>query len=558
MTSFPYGQISVYGANQALTNEAIWVSYIGPNGAIFNLAGPLAPVPGAQTGVVLRSFSGLVAPFTNLDLKGARQSGATYTGTVYDPLDLDLQLEFSATGPDEMRELIRAWIGAWDPTEAGILSVFTPDAGEWWCQVRMGKTIIDTFKKDYTWSGRQPFTWNCKGYGAFWESVDSVSSPMAMQYQAVSEDFAAQANAPTLGSNWTQTDQTYGALGIVNAAAQWVPPTDTAVLTNAPSEVNQVCIYSTGSQTENQVIGLKLTGPVLANLFSVATLGEIDLWGRLDSTGANGIRLRIGQFSFKLSYFIDGVENLFYTQTMLSPPLWNDTYVLTCGTPTSPYTFTATRNGNVMWQFTDYQQVSAPLINNRNWGFGVGVPVILGNLVPPPPISQWWADDNAVVAQSGFVTLTNRGDIPAWPRYLCYGPGTFQFGGPGGAIVFGPLLDGQIALLTSDPRMPAVVDLSPSQPPQVLTPFQQLMENLISYATNNNVPPLLQQFESKFGILPPQGNMYALLNGRFTTPVPATPGGTVPVPYSIPVKIVDGTSTSQIVAAITPRRRWPL
>lgn len=344
MTSYPPGVIRTWGINQAMTNQNAWISYVGVDGSIFNLAGPLAPVAGAQDGVVLVKHMGLMAPFENLELRGARQDGATWTDAVYDAAEILLSVEASGISPQNIRNVVRQWISAWDPMQVGKLSVYTPDFGEWWANVRLSKNISDVFTKDYTWSGRQPFTWTCKNYDAFWYGVDSVS--------------------------------------------------------------------------------------------------------QFDSTS------------------------------------------------TSP-----------------------------------------------------------------FLPLTNVGDQPAWPRYLCYGPGTFSFGnGPGSQnmVTFGPLVDGQIVLITTLPRLRSVVDLSPAQPPQKLTQFQTLISDLISFATNGNVPPFLQQFESWFGILPPQGNLYSLLKGRFTYPIPATPYGIGPVTKYIPVSITGGNSNSKVVAAVTPMRRWPL
>src|ERR1700757_2276927 len=164
----------------------------------------------------------------------------------------------------------------------------------------------------------------------------------------------------------------------------------------------------------------------------------------------------------------------------------------------------------------------------------------------------------AVTTVSGYVSLTNIGDLPAWPRYLCYGPGTFAFGnGPNSSsfITFGPLLAGQVALVTTEPRLRSVIDLTPNQPSQSdLNIFQRLLSDLISFATNNNLPPFLQRFESWFGVVPPQGNLYSLLSGRFTNPVPGTPYGTTPQTQYIPVSITGATGSSQITAALTPAR----
>jgi hypothetical protein len=164
----------------------------------------------------------------------------------------------------------------------------------------------------------------------------------------------------------------------------------------------------------------------------------------------------------------------------------------------------------------------------------------------------------------GHLPLTNIGDQPGWPSYLCYGPGTFSFGdGPSptnnltNPIQFGPLMKNQIALLTTLPRLRTVVDLSPNQPPQPLGFFQSLIATIINFVTVNNVPPLLQEFESIFGIQPPQGPFYSLLNGRFTQPVPPMAIQTGPVTSFIPCQITGGNGASKIVASLTPMRKWP-
>ena len=135
-------------------------------------------------------------------------------------------------------------------------------------------------------------------------------------------------------------------------------------------------------------------------------------------------------------------------------------------------------------------------------------------------------------------------------------------------ISFGPLLAGQIALLSALPRLPAVLDLSPPVATALSTTqlnfFQSLesavggfLQTLINFVTNNNVPPLLAQFESLFGITPPQGPLYSLLSGRFTQALPPMLEQVGPQESHIPCQIQGGNSQSQIVAAVTPYRRWP-
>jgi hypothetical protein len=209
--------------------------------------------------------------------------------------------------------------------------------------------------------------------------------------------------------------------------------------------------------------------------------------------------------------------------------------------------------------------VTGPGFNG--WGFGMVAGGTGSGQVSPPNLIGWTAGTD-----TGFITLTNIGDQPAWPRYLCYGPGTFLIGdsNTGNLISFGPLLPGQVVLLNSLPRLPSVVDVTPpstsaagSDQLGVLQTVEQdvtgFIEGVINLATNFNVPPLLQTFESFFGIVPPQGPLYSLLSGRFSTPLnPMLEQTGAPANTTfIPCQIQGGNAQSKIVAACTPFRRWP-
>lgn len=348
-TTYPPGQVSLLGQIELGQNRFPHITYVGRDGTKFYLAGPLAPTAGAQNGVVALSVKGLTPPFQHLDNQGARQDGATWFDALYDPSEIDMQVEVTGITTADTRSVMRSWLGSWSPKERGRLHVFTPENGEWWAQVRQLKNFDDPIMHTYENYGKQRFTWAARNDDSFWQSFDSV-----------------------------------------------------------------------------------------------------------------------------------------------------DTFASSAG--------------------------------------------------------------------SGFLNLVNRGDQDGWARYLCYGPGTFTFSdGPASSasqkITFGPLLDGQLALLTTLPRLRGVTDLSPNSvvaPAPDLSPFLKILNALIGFATNNNVPPLLQQFESLFGILPPQGNLYSLLTGRFTTPLPAKVEGLPPQGSHIAVSIAGGNSDSKIVGALTPLRRWPL
>lgn len=163
---------------------------------------------------------------------------------------------------------------------------------------------------------------------------------------------------------------------------------------------------------------------------------------------------------------------------------------------------------------------------------------------------------------TGWLSLANRGTQKGWYRALCYGPGYFDLGDgtSGNTVTFGPLLDGQVVLITTLPRLRSVIDLTPTGaiPAQQLNLPQQLLVDLIDFATNNNTPPLLQMFESWAGVRPPQGQLYGLMQGRFANPLPGIEEGQPPTLARIPVQIRSGVAgKSRIVGALTPMRTWP-
>ncbi|PQM45215.1 hypothetical protein C1Y40_04641 [Mycobacterium talmoniae] len=164
---------------------------------------------------------------------------------------------------------------------------------------------------------------------------------------------------------------------------------------------------------------------------------------------------------------------------------------------------------------------------------------------------------------SGFVQLTNIGDQHAYPTVLFYGPGTLGFSngdslGTSTMITFGPLEAGQVVLIDTRQRLRQVIDLSPGAPaPQSLNSVQKLVEQITNFVTNNNVPPLLQQFESLFGILPPQGALYSLLNGHYANPIPGVAQPQWAKTVNLKVSITGGNSASKAVFRIDPMRVWP-
>lgn len=309
----------------------------------YPVAGAMKPWPGIQDGFILTGgLKGMSPSFKHIDLKAARQPGVTNTGTVYDVMEMDLQLEAHANTPQGLSKAVSEWVSMWDPTQLNKCEYWTPDRGYWYFPARLSKPFPDT-------------------------------------------------------------------------------------LTQMPRTV----------------------------------------------------RMRK------------------FTQTVR------------CDT-----------------------------------AFWYGMPQI---------------DTFQSSSGSGFLQLQNIGDQDGWPVLLVTGPGTFAFAnGPGSTsiITFGPLHAGQKVLLTTQPRLRNVIDLT-NAPVQPLTAVAQLVESIFNFVTNNNVPPLLQWFESLFGVPAPQGPLYSLLHGRYTNPIPGVRQPQWAQPSFLPVGISGGNSDSKIVGRIDPQRRWP-
>lgn len=178
----------------------------------------------------------------------------------------------------------------------------------------------------------------------------------------------------------------------------------------------------------------------------------------------------------------------------------------------------------------------------------------------------WRTSDSAAglkaASGSAFLERKNVGDQPMFDRYTCIGPGTFRFAnGPGATdmVEFGPLLAGQMAQIRTDPRKRSVVDLTSTPPTsQQKAQFQEAIDSLTSFTQ------VLSVFQSIFGILgigpvPPQGNLYSLLKGRFSdaAAIPAKSPGNPAQVYKVKVEISGGSSQTQILCAGAPLRRLP-
>ncbi|MDG3013543.1 hypothetical protein [Speluncibacter jeojiensis] len=121
------------------------------------------------------------------------------------------------------------------------------------------------------------------------------------------------------------------------------------------------------------------------------------------------------------------------------------------------------------------------------------------------------------IAPPGWLPLSNRGDQTGWSRFILQGPGIFGVGDAdsGNTVTIGPVPAGVQLLVTTLRRRRGIVEMN----------------------TNTN--------------------MYPLMSGSFATGIaPATPAG--PTQVNIPVSVTGAVAgQTQILASLTPYRKWP-
>lgn len=572
MITYPPGEITPNGARRLLEGKEPHISYVShDDSTVFHLMGPLAPTAGVQPGVIITrdSIKGLIAPWQTLDQAGANQDGVTFNDAVYQPAEIDMVVEAHGRTPDETRQVVRDWISAWDAHKPGELHVFTPEQGLWWAQTRWLKAPADPLYRAQ--ANRQRFVWTGRIDSAFWRSHDSTSS-WGFSYSALTDEFdtdiAGSQSATSLGTNWPLYYVGAGGGWIYTAGGQarWRDdPTDPFFTNGREVVVGPYKDFSTS--TDNQVINIILgTFPEI----SFPASGYNDIWARMGRNAngtwnGHGIRLRFGGGYIELARYNAYSKTIMKRRILLLQPLMGERWTLTVGFEGDARLYKVMRGGNVIMTHKEDGTGSSLGSAYRGVGFGMAASSAIISQATPGALRNFVVGDNNTVSQEGYVSLTNNGDIDAWPRFLLYGPGYFSLGnGPSDTstdhVEFGPLLDGQIVLIDTDPRRRSVIDLTPTtvSTTQTLNRFQQFVQSLVSFATNNNVPPLLQEYESYYGIVPPQGNLYSYLSGRFTKPIPAKPISGPAVTKTVSVKIDDGNSNSKVVASLTPRRRWPL
>lgn len=554
--TFPAGPITPVGAYHVVQGDQPQVVYRSYDDAIaFQMMGGKSyEDPNCPERVIIKSLKGLIPPWEKLEQQGANQDGVTFIKAVYGAMMVEAGLELIGRPGKPLRRLVNKWIAANDATQTGELSCVT-EFGRWWAPVRWAKNPIDPLLGAQ--HSHQPFNWSWQADSGFWRTYDNVDV-FSFSYTTI-EDFGTD-YPNNIGPNWPLY---YGGPGAGNVHVQDGQMRWNAQTGSRSAEYGVVYGPKAGytTTTDHQVVTIKL-GTIPTWTFQKGTF--VDVWMRMGHNpngtwNGDGVRARFGYDQVILSRFTSFGETVMRTIPMGIPPLHGDELTGIAGTADGDRIFQVQRNGAQLFQFVEPDSNSLMDSSHRGVGGGLQAAGGVAGQTPPPNIMRITAGDNTTQTQSGLLKRVNIGDQDAPDRYTLFGPGTFSIAnGPGGdPITFGPLLSNQIVQLRTLARKTAVVDITSTPPTQQqLNLFQEALKDVLSFASGGNDAPLIQSIESVFGIMPPQGNLYTLLKGRFNKPIPAKKPGQDAPTYQVAVSISGGNAQSKIVAALTPQRRY--
>jgi hypothetical protein len=550
---YPAGPITPHGAYHILEDRVPQVALRSYDDSIvFNLMGGLAIAdPMAPEAAVLKDFKKFISQWKTIDQKGASEDGVSFVDALYDPMEPKLALRLVGRDPAHLRTVLRDLVASMDAKQQSELSVFTHYLGRWWVPIRWFRTPEDSMGKIPV--GTQDLDLDVRADSGFWQSYPHVDQ-FRFGYAIVSDgfDFVTAPGDPITG--WTLVYAGGGSGVLYTDGDQAV-----SSFTGARSVVAQRTTFTAIS--DNTVIDIELGGNAQPN-WPVDTF--IDVWARMNNSGtagADGIRWRMGQSTIRLSSFVGGSETVIREFDYIQGRPTETFRFITGmgGTGGDARVYKVLRNNALLQTITESGTASLADSSHRKVGFGEAT---TSGTVRPLGIRSWSAGDNSTVQQEGFVQRINVGDQPMWDRFTCFGPGTFFFAnGPDSTqyVKFGPLLTNQIMQVRTDPRKRGVIDMTAIPPTQAEADmFATAKNDFFSFLFSANaVQTSPSATESLFGIVPPQGNPYALLDGRFSTPIPPRSPGNPVTPYHYKVKISGGNADSQIIVAGTPLRRLP-
>jgi hypothetical protein len=531
--TYPSGTVTPLGGSLLLNNidPNLWVTSADGTRTFYLQGGlsPIAPgIPG-QDGIIVQSVD-MSAPFKHKDLQAGSQDGVTWTQTVYEPGVIALQGEVHASTAVGLQTVWDAWQGTWNPRQLCTMEYITLDGGYWWAPVRLAKAWQGAVKQDRRYLYRQ-FTHECRIDDAFWRGSPATDVFSLPQIAAVNQTFSTGSGALS-SSLWTTT-YSLSHTGTVTTAtgvgAYW---SDTGNSTQSAKVVS-----STATNSDYQIVSLQLGGSWQS--INIGPSAYNDIYARVDSSN-NAVVCRIGTNGVWLYRVNSGTFTQMFFVPLAVPPLQNEVWTFYAGTVSgNPRTFSLTRSGffplfgsSYHYGFpvlnfsevatTDATQCSVYGSAARGVGFGLVTAVGTTTMSSPRPVAAFGAADHQFsTSASGFVTLCNTGTENGWPTYTLTGPASsFTIGdGPGGvsgSVSIGPIAAGQVVQVTTLPSMRSVIDVGN-----------------------------------------PTNNLYPLMSGRFTTPIPGVALPADASSVSIPVGINGGNNTTNIVAKLTPLRIHP-
>ena len=506
---------------------------------VFNLEGGenIPDYYSAAENVYVKEIKGLIPPWKQIDQKGATEDGRSFITSLYDPAEVELTLVVKGKTPQGVQRTRDDLIAAVDAIQTSELSWFTHRLGRWWAPVRFMSSPMDPEGGVRTL--KQVVSMRLRAYDSFWRSYDSVDL-FRIPHADVVEDFSTVYSSG-LGTGWTVALSGAGSGGVSSDGTQC-----RTTLANGHTAV----IRRVGFSETHPVVELTI-GSLGAFTWDATT--TLDFWWDSGSgtPGTTGIRARLLNNAVELHSFSGGVGTLIGYQALAFPPKSGEPWTFVTG-----QTIKVFRQGALVFSQnlgTDHGYTAA--------GFGMSS----SSTVLAPGVRYVSLGSDTASSASGFVKLTNWGDQPMPPRFTVVGPGTFAFAdGPGSGeyVEFGPILEGQTAQIITDARKRGVVDLSytPANPTENNI-FNEGVADLKAFT--NLLGGLINSLTGIFGQsstpLAPQGNLYRLLQGRFSKAsyLPPKPTGGPPSAQYISVGISGGNSSSQILAAGTPLRRLP-
>lgn len=509
---------------------------------------------------------GLIADWKFIDQQGANEDGVTFLDSVNEAAELELPVRVTARDGRMLRRTLDTLYGSLDRNKKSELSWFTQELGKWWGDVRWRGPQLEGYKIGGH-SRSAEVTLRLRLDGGFWRTFDHVDE-FRLPFDAMKDTFDVDyVEEKNLGPMWPLFFEGPGGgyPYALQGAMRWRDDPTRTFFTQ-PRQFVAGPYRDFVTLTDNQVISVVFD--------SWQEWGSsTDIWGRQGKTSSGlwngfGVRARITGGWIEIAAFNNfrktDIAAGFATNPI--PPLPNERYRLECGGLDrdgnfNPRIFRVRKGGEAI--FTGIDTAGASQMGPAYRGVGTGGQAAGAFITQGTPASlqEVSAGDLTEAAPAGRLTRINIGDQDMWDRYTLHGPGTFEIAsGPGSSqmVKVGPLLPNQRVQLRSDGVKRRIVDLT-SVPPTAneLLEYRAALAELDSYAPIANIGLTRESNASEFGVVPPQGNMHRLIEGWFTHPIPAKSPGRKAEPQYVTCKITNGNADSRIIAAGTPRRRYP-